>query len=374
MTRIEILESTILKARPAYYAGAPIMTDQEFDSLERELEQLKPDSPVLHSVGYKSIDADYKHEYPMLSNEKALTDEALISWINKRVKETGEDTFIATSKEDGMSMSLHYELGKLVRAVSRGDGEWGTDKTAKMSLVVPVVLGMDYTGEVRGEVVISKSALNRVNAQLTDKYSNQRNAVAGILNMEDIDINRIKELEFRAFRLIYDSSLAEIYKSDFFQGQDTYQEDLELARDLGFKTVTYVEFIAGETIVEDVLDFFKELRNASDYQFDGVVFRVNDNTTANELGDTSHHPKAAIAWKFPSEYAEAIIKKIEWSVGTKDISPVAVFDPILIDGALVSRVSLKSVKNMIDLGVVVGCKARVYRSGGVIPWLKEVVD
>lgn len=329
-------------------------------------------------VGFAAFKADSEHKEPMLSQNKALTNEDLLKWMNSMHKK-GYTDYSASEKLDGMSCSLHYFEGRLQKAVSRGDGYVGTDITGKVSYIIPVNLNTPFTGEVRGELLLSNSNFKTLNEVLVaagvPAYENQRNGVVGVLNSEDIFVDRISLLTFKAFRLLYDELPEE--SNEFFTTADTITSDLEFAKSIGFLTANNIEFSFSYNDMaelERVLEFFiSQQSNSAEFMLDGVVFRVLDNADYISLGSTSHHPIGAVAWKFPSDYQDVIIKNIEWSMGTTDISPVAVFEPTLIGGAMISRVSLKSVKNMVDKGVTIGGTARVHRSGSVIPWLSCMV-
>ena len=376
MGRIQDLENQILEHKKLYYAGTPKISDQEFDALELELSQLKPDSFVLKMVGIQDFKADYTHQVPMLSNQKCLTDEELYKWISSMVKQGYQD-FSASEKMDGMSCSLHYEEGRLVRAVSRGDGIKGTDITAKVSTFVPRILNIDFTGEIRGELVMSFANFNKLNEISAEPFTHPRNAVVGVINDDALSEERLKLVEFKAFRVLSDSKNENDVASPWFEEQDTIATDLAVAERLGFNTVWHTEFTvyggSVEATLSPILRHFESFQE-EDFPKDGVVVRVLYNDDFESLGFTSHHPRGATAWKFKASEVVVTIKEIEWSVGTADISPVAIFDPILLDGAMVQKASLKSVKNMVDLGIIVGSKVKIRRSGGVIPAVLECVD
>ena len=371
--KIKELENLILEHKKLYYAGTPKISDQEFDALEVKLSKLKPDSFVLRMVGIQDFKADFIHEIPMLSNQKCLTDEELYKWLQSMARQ-GYVDFSASEKMDGMSCSLHYKDGHLVRAVSRGDGIKGTDITAKVSTFVPRLLNIDFTGEIRGELVMSFDNFAKLNEMSAEPFTHPRNAVVGVINDDALSEDRLKLVGFKAFRVITDSK--NDVSSPWFDEPDTIATDLAVAERLGFNTVWHTEFsLCGsiEDTVSPILRNFESFQEEG-YPKDGVVIRVLYNEDFEFLGTTSHHPRGATAWKFKASEVVVEIKDIEWSVGTSDISPVAVFDPILLDGAVVQKASLKSVKNMVDLGIIVGSRVKIRRSGGVIPAVLECVD
>lgn len=374
MARIQDLERSILEHKKLYYAGRPVISDQEFDALEVELSTLKPDSFVLKMVGFADFKADFKHAIPMLSNQKCLTDDELYKWLSSMIKQ-GFTEFSASEKGDGMSCALHYVNGSLVRAVTRGDGEMGVDVTAKVSTFVPTLLNIDFTGEIRGELVMSFANFDKLNAISTEPFTHPRNAVVGVINDDNISEERLSLAEFKAFKVI--KNMADDVSSPWFEEADTIATDLDIAERLGFNTVFHKEFSLDsdsiEEVVSPILRFFESIQEES-YPKDGVVVRLLYNEEFDSLGVTSHHPRGATAWKYKASEVRVVIKEIEWSVGTSDISPVAVFEPILLDGAMVARASLKSVKNMVDLGIIEGSTVVIRRSGGVIPAVLSCVD
>lgn len=374
MSRITDLEKQILEHKKLYYAGTPAISDQQFDALELELAKLKPDSYVLKMVGIADFKADFTHKTPMLSNQKCLTDDELYKWLSSMIRQGYQD-FSASEKMDGMSCSLHYLDGVLQRAVSRGDGIKGTDITAKVSTFVPHTLNIDFTGEIRGELVMTYANFDKLNAMSPEPFTHPRNAVVGVINDDVISEERLSLVDFKVFRVLNETE--NDVNSPWFEEKNTIATDLTIAERLGFSTVWHQEFTiySGEieSTMSPILRYF-ESQQKEDYPKDGVVIRVLYNDDYEELGYTSHHPRGATAWKFKANEVSVKIKDIEWSVGTTDISPVAVFDPILLDGAMVSRASLKSVKNMVDLGIVVGSNVLIRRSGGVIPAVLECLD
>lgn len=221
------LEQRVLDHKLAYELGRPTISDFQFDALELQLKKENPNSPVLSMVGFAEFKADSTHKIPMLSQNKALTLDELMKWLNAMCKK-GYTEFSASEKADGMSCSLHYLEGRLSKAVSRGDGEVGTDITAKVSYIVPVTLPMPFTGEVRGELLLSNSnfaALNAIiNAAGTDAYENQRNGVVGVLNSDDIAVDRIALLSFKPFRLLTEEMPEEA--NVFFQTADSVTSDM----------------------------------------------------------------------------------------------------------------------------------------------------
>lgn len=348
-----------LKAKQEYYAGGnPIMSDAEFDRLEEHIRSIAPNHPALAIVGsLYNKENTVKHVAPMLSTEKALDKEALFKWASKHSKK-----LVATTKLDGISMSLHYVDGILVDAATRGDGEFGTDVTAKVRSVVPNAI--EYTGEVyiRGEVCISWKQFDELNYYLErkgeDTLANPRNGVSGIVVGEELV--RADKLQFCTF-IGY-----EVVRKDF----STFDDKLKWLESQGFAIPEYrvLEFTDSKADAEN----WDKRRSSIEYPIDGIVYRVSSEERFKELGHTSHHHRGMVAYKFPPDEAIVEVTEIKWSPGTQDISPVVHFNPTQLEGAVIRKASGHSVKNLIKLKAVPGSKVRLVRSGGVIPLLKPL--
>ncbi len=356
---LNTLVEKYLRAKDAYYNAVPIISDEEFDALENQIQNLDPNNPALLVVGYSVKDADkVEHTVPMLSMEKAMKEVDLLKWIEKR-KKSDSTSFVATNKLDGMSCELRYKNGVLEQAITRGDGAIGRNITAKLRYIVPNALLYKLTISVRGELLMSKSNLEALNKTLDEPLSNPRNGVGGVINEDAIDPEKLKYVEFKAFESLH----AEDFKCA------TYQQNLELLSSLGFSIPHYR--VVQTDAVKAAISHFTMLREQDDMLWDGVVFRVNDLIYANELGKTAKFWKRAVAYKFPTEMTTVTIKEIEWSIGTQAITPVAIFEPVFLSGANISRASLKSVKNMIEVGAYPGATVNLVRSGEVIPYIQR---
>lgn len=371
------VEELVSKLEAANYAYRktpnPIISDATFDSLEEQLRELDPNNPYFKKVGFSDLRAEFHHSTPMLSQAKALTKDALLKKLNSLYKQ-GYTDISASLKLDGLSISLHYEKGRLQRAVTRGDGLVGRDVTKKLTGVVPLVLNQPYNGEIRGELIISFKNFDTLNTRVEDPFSHPRNAVVGLINSDDLDSVNLNLMEFHPFSII-GNNLAEMHEPwkpyDFDSISDIYR----FCDNLGFQSVESTVFCIdslNDTSYESAIENLTISRD--EYPADGIVFRLDNEIEFQTLGFTEHHPIAAIAYKFPAIEAVTTIEEIEWSVGTKDITPIAILSPVFVDGAKISRVSLKSVKNMIDKGFNKGVKIVIERSGGVIPKAVKVFE
>jgi DNA ligase (NAD+) len=353
------LREEVRKHKALYYAGTPEISDADYDELERRLRAIAPDAPELQAVGTPT-DGKVRHAVPMQSQEKALNVETLMRFVTKHI---GQTALIATAKMDGMSCSLLYEAGRFVRAATRGDGTQGEDITAKASHIpsIQAQLPAAFSGEVRGELVLG-DGFAQVNAILAAEgkaaLANKRNGVVGLINEDAVRPDKLGCIDFLAFELLPADP------TPF-----NYRDQLIGARNLGFRVIPYA-VATDQATIPTILADFRRIIDTSAYDMDGVVFRVDSHQLCLELGRTSHHPKYSVAYKYDAEKVEVTIHSIEWSVGTRDISPVAIFNPVELDGAKISRAGLHSVKNMRDIGARVGAVMTLTRQGQVIPWLQ----
>jgi len=356
------LVSEYLRAKDAYYNDISVMSDSEFDGLERQIESIDPNHPCLQMVGHKirATDKEVKHSVPMLSTDKALDKDALLNWGNRH----GEIDFVGTAKLDGAACNLRYYSGVLTEAASRGDGTMGSDITAKARHIVPSVIDIPGEVNIRGEMVISFDKFERLNEILaerdTDAMSNPRNAAAGIAITEDaLDLEKLACVSFVAYRII--------------DGEEKtlFQKELISLSKLGFEVPdTSICSLKGLQTDSEQWD---KARASYKYPIDGVVYRVDNEEIFEQLGTTSKFHKGAVAYKFPPEETIITVSEIVWSCGTKDITPQVHFPPVWLDGAVIRSAGGHSVKNLIELGAYPGERLRLVRSGGVIPWLQKLL-
>lgn len=348
-----------LKAKEAYYNSRPIMGDAEFDLLEESIRERQPDHPALSLVGAPLRRGEHTvaHVHPMLSMDKALDAQAL-----ERFMRRAEPTpVVATAKLDGLSCNLEYKDGILICSATRGDGEKGTDITAKTRHVSNVrsAVGFGEHAHIRGELVMSFQRFDELNVLLQatrrEPLSNPRNGAAGILNEDAVDPEKLAFVEFVAY---------DVVGPEFA----TYTEKLDWLEANGFRTPARDRCNQAAASAAH----WAQVRSAYPYPIDGVVHRLDDEAKFQEMGHTSHHFRGAVAYKFPPDTAVVTVREILWSPGTQDISPVVHFDPVQLDGAVIRKASGHSVKNLIHLGAVPGAKLLLVRSGGVIPLLKRL--
>jgi DNA ligase (NAD+) len=361
------LENLYLNAKRTYYEGNPIMIDSKFDELEEKLKKMN--SKVIEIVGSEELEKDIKHLSAMLSLQKIqvndLSDKTIPvnkfkAWIKKTEEKFTE--LIAEPKFDGSSCNLIYDNGKLISAATRGNGLEGTNIIDKISLIVPKEIQTDYPGliEIRGEVIIKTKTFEEKYSKI---YKNPRNFVAGILGRDDIS-NCIQDFEFIAFE-------HKFYYDDMMEfGNDSF----DFLQNLGFTVPSfYVKFNYQE--FEKTFDSFLDFRiNKSEYGLDGFVIKY-PSELRKSINETSHHPKWAMAIKFPPMESITYIKKIQWNLGQSgEFKPIGVLEPIDLDGTTVSNVALHNLGSIQKLGLFPGAKVTIVKSGDIIPIVKNVIE
>jgi len=363
MTRISDLETKITQANRAYYNDDPVISDEEFDALKDELKDLDPTNQALFAVGApveKTPWEKQKHKIPMSSQDKVNTIGELQKWTKDR-KVAGELCW--QEKLDGISLSLNYEDGLLVSAVTRGNGVIGENiyrNVVKMQ-GVPTELpkGSDYSGSIRGEVVMFKDAWEE---HFPDK-SNPRNAASGIAR-------RLTEGGQEHLTVIaYDMTNTPVSKES---------AKLSLLKTMGFN-------IPGcgtgdiKAVDQTYQEYEASVRNGLPYEIDGLVIKVNDLEVQKDLGyhsdDETHNPKGQVALKFANEMRESKVEDVTWEVGlTGRLTPLGHITPVHIAGVLVSKASLQNWATIQKVGVRIGSRCLVSRRNDVIPYIEKALD
>ena len=394
--RIEELRAEIRRHEHLYYVmDAPVISDAEFDALMKELKQLEmqhpklitPDSPS-QRVGGKPAEGFQKvrHSRPMLSLDNAYTEEELRDW-DRRVHELAGNLpveYTAELKMDGLSIALHYEAGldggaRLVRGLTRGDGQIGEDVTSSVRTIRSVPLSISGSRlkeakvsqefEVRGETVMSQKAFEKMNkdreAQGLAPAVNPRNAAAGTLRTVDPNIVAHRQLDVYAYFLLTKGEYLAI-------GQEA---TLDALTALGFRVNPHRGRMHK---VEEMMKFIEqaEKRRATlGYEIDGVVFKVNAQPTQLRLGYTGRAPRWAIAYKFSAEQAVTKMYDIMITVGrTGKLTPTAMLNPVFVGGVTISRATLHNADWIESMGLKVGDWVKVERGGDVIPKVAAIVE
>ena len=353
-------------ASEAYYKyDKPIMTDKQYDDLYDELELLEKEtgivmanSPTQKVQGFV-LDSLKKvtHSKPMLSANKTKDVEEIRKFI-------GDKRVMASYKLDGLTLVTRYKNGKLIQAITRGSGTDGEDVTeqAKMITNLPLIIPCKYDFELRGECVISWENFNKINESLEEPYSHPRNLAAGSLRTLDTTITRTRKLEYIVFDMVsYDNDSTHNAFSDRI-------ESLDYLDSLGFTTVyrSICNSVTLNTIVEHMT------AENSAFPVDGLIFNYNNLAYSASLGSTSHHPLDMMAFKWENETFETELLDIEWSTTrTGRINPTAVFNPVLIEGSVVTRATVHNVSIMEELKLGKGDIITVYKSNQIIPAIDE---
>ena len=354
------------EASKKYYQDAdPVMTDYQYDKLYDELCELEKSTGVIMSnsptqrVGYTVLSGltKIRHEKRMLSLDKTKDVLKLKSWLNDKEG-------ILSWKLDGLTIVLKYNNGELQQAVTRGNGELGEDITHNARVFKNIPVNISFKGELilRGEGVISYDEFERINDTLPDdeKYKNPRNLCSGTVRQLNSQIAAERQVTFYAFTLVSSEGKEFELKT----------QQMEFLKELGFDVVES-KIVTADNIEESVKDFEKRIENNS-FASDGLVLTYNSIAYSNSLGETSKFPKDSIAFKWADETAETVLREIDWSTSrTGLINPVAVFDPVELEGTTVNRASLHNLSIMEELKIGIGDKILVYKANMIIPQIAE---
>jgi DNA ligase (NAD+) len=389
-TEIQRLREEIRRHEYLYYvADDPEISDAEYDRLMLRLQQLEdahpelrtPDSPTQRvggapREGFQQV----RHRVPMVSLDNAFSVEALEDF-DRRARELtgrGQLDYVAEHKFDGLSLSLLYEKGTLVRGVTRGDGTTGEDVTPNVKTIRSIPLTVDAAAlkkaglagnfEVRGEVIMTRKAFEELNeqqeAQGGKRFANPRNAAAGAVRMLDPKITASRQLDFFAYYLLADARVP----------RKRHSEILAALAALQFKASEDWELCHGIAAVEKYVGRWESKREKLPYEIDGIVVKVDEISLQNELGFTAKAPRWAIAYKYPAHQETTVVNEIGVNVGrTGVLTPVAFLEPVQIGGVTVSRSTLHNMDEIERLGVHAGDTVLVERAGEVIPHVLKVV-
>lgn len=373
-SRIQELRAALHRHNRLYYAESrPEISDAEFDQLMRELAKLEkenqdfdPNSPTVR-VGAGFIEGFEKvnHASPMLSLDNAFTADEVAQFFISNGAHPGEDMIIEP-KIDGLSLELRYEGGKLVKAVTRGDGATGDDVTlnARTVKTIPLTIPEQGSVRVRGEVYMRKSVFNKLNAALTldgdEPFANPRNAASGSMKQRDPAEVARRELSFIAYFLFGDNDA------------QTQTSVLETLRSYGFQTPLTFPVISwlkvGADNVEAEIQRMDSIRKQLDWDTDGLVFKLENLKLQVELGLKSKSPRWAVAYKFPPEETKTILNSITVQIGrTGTLTPVAELKPVHLSGSTVKRASLCNQEEIIRLGINIGDEVIVVKAAEIIP-------
>ena len=361
-----------------YTSDNPSVSDSEYDRLYRELveletaypDQVLADSPT-HRVGGKVLDGfeKYSHQYPLYSLQDAFSREELEAFDARVRKEVAHPTYICELKIDGLSISLTYEKGILVAGATRGDGSVGENITENLKRVkdIPLTLPEELDITVRGECYMPRASFDQVNQARQEngepEFANPRNAAAGTLRQLDTAV--VAKRNLATF----------LYQEASPSTRDSQEKVLTHLEQLGF--VVNPKRILAENI-DEIWNFIQEVgqeRENLPYDIDGVVIKVNDLASQEELGFTVKAPKWAVAYKFPAEEKEAKLLSVDWTVGrTGVVTPTANLTPVQLAGTTVSRATLHNVDYIAEKDIRKDDTVIVYKAGDIIPAVLRVVE
>ena len=361
-----------------YTSDNPSVSDSEYDRLYRELveletaypDQVLADSPT-HRVGGKVLDGfeKYSHQYPLYSLQDAFSREELEAFDARVRKEVPHPTYICELKIDGLSISLTYEKGILVAGATRGDGSVGENITENLKRVkdIPLTLPEELDITVRGECYMPRASFDQVNQARQEngepEFANPRNAAAGTLRQLDTAV--VAKRNLATF----------LYQEASPSTRDSQEKVLKHLEQLGF--VVNPKRILAENI-DEIWNFIQEVGQERDnlsYDIDGVVIKVNDLASQEELGFTVKPPKWAVAYKFPAEEKEAQLLSVDWTVGrTGVVTPTANLTPVQLAGTTVSRATLHNVDYIAEKDIRKDDTVIVYKAGDIIPAVLRVVE
>lgn len=370
--RIKELVGILNEASKAYYAeDVEIMSNFEYDKLYDELVNLEAETGMIltnsptQNVGYEVVSELPKERHParMLSLDKTKEVDVLVSWL-------GDKKGLLSWKMDGLTVVLTYEEGKLVKAVTRGNGEIGEVITANARTFVNIPGAISYKGKltIRGEAIITYSDFEKINASIVDadaKYKNPRNLCSGSVRQLSSKVTAERSVRFYAFSMVEpeDKELLDSFENSF-------EKRFEYLKSLGFDVVEYRE-VSAETLPE-MVQWFSSKIPSNDFPTDGLVLSFDDTAYGKSLGTTAKFPRDAIAFKWRDEEAETTLREIEWSPSrTGLINPVAIFDTVELEGTDVSRASLHNITYVKDMKLGIGDRIKVYKANMIIPQISQ---
>lgn len=370
--RMKELINILNNASNAYYNQTPIMSDYEWDKLYDELDLLEyvteivlANSPT-HNVGYSVADElkEVEHNHPMLSLDKTKSVNELIEFIGNK------DCFLSV-KADGLTTSLHYMNGKLISAETRGNGVTGTECLQNVLTMKNVPKEIPYKDEliIDGETIIGWDTFREINDKLPEdkKYKHPRNLVSGSLQLLDSKEAASRNMRFVAWRVIKGFE----HKAP--------SRDLCQAKEIGFEVIPFVklskEYTWSKEELENILDDIRTYAYAHNIPYDGAVMAVDDYKIAESMGRTDKFFRHSMAYKYEDELFETVLTDIEWNTSkTGLINPVAIFQPVDLNGAITTRATLHNITYIKDMMLGIGDRIRVYRSNMVIPKVHDSID
>lgn len=366
--RMKELAEILNRASKAYYQDArEIMSNFEYDGLYEELEKLEKETGLVLAgspttkVGYEVLSELPKefHESPMLSLDKTKEAAVLKEWLK-------DQKGMLSWKLDGLTVVLTYQDGRLAKAVTRGNGEVGEVITNNAKVFQNLPVSIPWKGQVilRGEAVISYSDFEKINAQFSEedeKYKNPRNLCSGSVRQLSNQVTESRNVRFYAFSLV---------RAENMEFENSHEKELLWLKEQGFDIVGY-QMVTAETLEESILEFSQKIET-NEIPSDGLVILYDDIAYGQSLGRTAKFPRNAMAFKWADEVRETVLREVFWSPSrTGLINPVAVFDPVELEGTTVSRASVHNVSIVESLKLGIGDVITVYKANMIIPQIAE---
>lgn len=378
----ELVDMLGIHSKKYYDEDDPEISDYEYDTLVRELKEIeknhpewiRSDSPTQKVGGSakRKYGVTVAHRVPMLSMLDLFEKQDVMDFVKTTKEKLGDDTtFLVETKIDGLSMALRYEHGKLVTALTRGDGRISGEDVTENAKVIPDVVtdlkdDIEYI-EIRGEVYMSERDFQKVNERQEELgkklFANPRNCAAGTLRQLDPSITKERGLSMFVF------NLQDVKGREF----ETHEQVYDFLKAHGVKVIERYYVCSTADEVWNAIEQIGESRGEFDYDIDGAVIKVNQLERRKLLSDTSKNAGFLVAYKYPPEEKDTVLREIEVTVGrTGRINPTAVFDPIRLCGTTVTRATLHNQDYIDELDIAIGDTVRVYKSGEIIPKIKSV--
>lgn len=379
-SEVERLASEIERHSELYYNYAePEITDAQFDILIQRLREIDPSNPQLEKVGADPAPGSVKveHTYPMLSLDKANTPEEIAHFVNTTSAATKR--FVVQPKLDGSAISLEYRRGMLVRAVTRGSGTRGEDVTRNVRRIPNIPSRIKWRGDcyVRGEVVM---LLDTYRENYAEVAPNPRNLAAGALRQKTPESGKARAEDLRFFA--YDAKFPEGESADESTNPSSHAHDSQtlewlFSMDIQPAGRFVVQADDSDGVIELLISKTEEATRSRDempWEIDGLVIKVDELKKRPLLGETAHHPRWALAWKFPPEEAITVVMSVDWQTGrTGNVTPVARVAPVMVSGVTVENTTLHNPGEVERLGLKIGDRVMIVRRGDVIPKITEVI-
>lgn len=379
--KIDLLTEKVKQWNKAYYEyDAPVVTDSEYDAALKELAELEEaypqfahaDSPTKRvggevSKGFEQVE----HISPLLSLSNAFSYEEILDFHNRIIKAGVENPeYVLEWKIDGLTVALEYNEGKLVKGATRGNGKVGEDITANLKTVKTVPLTISHQGHlvVRGEAYLPKKDFIKLNRRREEEgeplFANPRNAAAGSLRQLDSKITAKRPLAVFAYDVVYGEGLPQ-----------TQWDTLKFLESQGFLVNPQYQYISNISQLPEIIASRTEERRQLDYDIDGLVLKLNDFKYRDAIGYTSKAPRFSIAYKFPAEEKETVLRDILISLGrTGVLTPLGILEPVTVAGSVISKVSLHNEDYLKEKDIRIGDTVVIHKAGDVIPEVVRVVE